>query len=321
MKNITKHNRPIHIVLKEYVERHKGKVVAARKELQRRFNGLDWNIQKKILLAHLISSKSDREWAYPLLLNYWDESFKPYIRELWETFHEERCSWIIVRYFSKDYIFNNLHLLNYERNYMFVCLRFGLDKDFSIDKDKLKPKDALYVHYKLGMRIEPDEASALLYEIVIDAILNYYRSDLDLRPSEHGRVTELYPERIRQFGLALYYIKEMCIEPTMSEFSEWCKSVKKIMNSSLEWKELQQRSLLDWEFNLRAYRIVLKYVGIHLPVSVMDNLINKYPQLKILVDKLKLEIDFDYMLIELEENYWAEKSNGVNYYNELWSQD
>ena len=53
----------------------------------------------------------------------------------------------------------------------------------------------------------------------------------------------------------------------------------------------------------------------------MDNLINKYPQLKILVDKLKLEIDFDYMLIELEENYWAEKSNGVNYYNELWSQD
>jgi hypothetical protein len=54
------------------------------------------------------------------------------------------------------------------------------------------------------MRLEPEEASALLYEIVIDAILNYYRSYLDLRPSEHGRVTELYPERIRQFGLALY---------------------------------------------------------------------------------------------------------------------
>ena len=34
-----------------------------------------------------------------------------------------------------------------------------------------------------------------------DDILNYYRSYLDLRPSEHGRVTELYPERIRQFGL------------------------------------------------------------------------------------------------------------------------
>lgn len=73
MKNSTKYNRPIRFVLKEYIERKKGKVVEARKELQRRFNGLDWNIQKKILLAHLISSKSDREWAYPLLLNYWNE--------------------------------------------------------------------------------------------------------------------------------------------------------------------------------------------------------------------------------------------------------
>ena len=27
MKNITKHNRPIKTVLKEYVERHKGKIV------------------------------------------------------------------------------------------------------------------------------------------------------------------------------------------------------------------------------------------------------------------------------------------------------
>ena len=75
MKNITKHNRPINTVLKEYIERQKGKVVEARKELQRRFNGLDWNIQKKILVAHLKSSKSDREWAYSLLLNYWDKSF------------------------------------------------------------------------------------------------------------------------------------------------------------------------------------------------------------------------------------------------------
>jgi len=169
-----------------------------------------------------------------------------------------------------------------------------------IEKEKLKPKDALYVHYRLGLEIHPDEAKSWLYEIAIDAILNYYRNDIDLRPSEHGRVTELYPERIRQFGLALYYIKEMGIEPTMSEFSEWCKSVKKIMNNSEEWKELKQRNLLDWEFNLRAYRIVLKYIGIHLPISLIDNLINKYPQLKILVDKLKLEIDFDYMLTELE---------------------
>ena len=301
MKNIIKHNRPINTVLKEYIERQKGKVVEARKELQRRFNGLDWNIQKKILVAHLKSSKSDREWAYPLLLNYWDDSFKPCVQEIWETFHEERCSWIIIRYFPKDYIFNNLHLLNYERNYMFICLRFGLDEGFVIEKEKLKPEDVLYVHYRLGIGIQPNEAKAWLYEIAINAVLNYYRNDLDLRPSEQGRITELYPQRIKQLGRALYYVNEMGIEPTVSEFSEWCKSLKQTMNSSYEWKELQQRNLLDWEFNTRAYRIILKYIGINLHESIMEDLINKFPQLKKLVDELKLKIDFDYMLKELEE--------------------
>ena len=121
-----------------------------------------------------------------------------------------------------------------------------------------------------------------------------------MRPSEHGRVTGLYPERVRQFGLALYYIKEMGIEPTVSEFSEWCKSVKEKMNSSQEWKELQQQYLLDYEFNAKAYRITLKYIGVNLPISVEEYLTKKYPQLKILFDKFKLEMDFDYMLRELE---------------------
>ena len=300
MENTIKRNRPIRIVLKEYVERRKSKIVEARKELQRRFAGLDWSIQKKILYAHLKSSKTDREWAYPRLLEYWDDRFKPCVQEIWETFHEERCSWIIIRYFPKDYIFNNLHLLNFERNYMFICLRFGLDKNFIIEKDKLKPEEAIYVHYRLGREIQPDEASAWLYETAVKSILNYCIRDLDLRPSEYGRVTGLYPERVRQFGLALYYIKEMGIEPTVSEFSEWCKSVKEKMNSSQEWKELQQQYLLDYEFNEKAYRITLKYIGVNLPISVEEYLTKKYPQLKILFDKFKLEMDFDYMLRELE---------------------
>ena len=96
-------------------------------------------------------------------------------------------------------------------------------------------------------------------------------------------------------------LKEMGIEPTVSDFSEWCESVKQIMNNSHEWKVLQQRNLLDWEFNMRAYRIILKYIGINLHESIMANLINKFPQLKKLIDELKLKIDFDYMLKELEE--------------------
>lgn len=49
-----KRNRPIRLVLKEYIERQKGKIVDAREELHRRFDGLDWSIQRKILLALVI---------------------------------------------------------------------------------------------------------------------------------------------------------------------------------------------------------------------------------------------------------------------------
>lgn len=38
---------PIATILKWYLERRKGKVVKARNEIQRRFHGLDWDVQKK----------------------------------------------------------------------------------------------------------------------------------------------------------------------------------------------------------------------------------------------------------------------------------
>ena len=44
---------PIVTILKWYMERKKGKVVESRKEIQRRFSGLDWSVQKKVILAFL----------------------------------------------------------------------------------------------------------------------------------------------------------------------------------------------------------------------------------------------------------------------------
>ena len=44
---------PIATVLKWYFERKKGKVSEARKEIQRRFEGLDWKDQKKIMVIKL----------------------------------------------------------------------------------------------------------------------------------------------------------------------------------------------------------------------------------------------------------------------------
>lgn len=85
------------------------------------------------------------------------------------------------------------------------------------------------------------DANSCLHEIAINAVLNDHHREINYRFSEHGRITELYPERIKQFGLALYYVKEMNVEPTATIFTKWCKTVSTIMNDSLEWEELQKK--------------------------------------------------------------------------------
>ena len=104
-----KRNSPIATLIKNYVNKNSGKVSASREEIQRRFNWLDWKDQKKILTAFLDSGRSDREWAYGKVLDYWDESFMPKVKALWETYHEYKCSWSVIRYFPIDYISEHIY--------------------------------------------------------------------------------------------------------------------------------------------------------------------------------------------------------------------
>lgn len=97
-----KRNAPIATLIKNYVNKKSGKVSVSREEIKWRFDHLDWKDQKKILAAFLDSCMSDREWAYTKLLDYWDETFAPKVKELWETYHEYRCSWSVIRYFPLD---------------------------------------------------------------------------------------------------------------------------------------------------------------------------------------------------------------------------
>lgn len=80
-------NKPISIVIKGYMDKKGGKVVDSRKEIQKRFNGLDWEDQKRIIFAFLQSGATDRDWAYRKLYSIWDDCFIPMLQELWEKYH------------------------------------------------------------------------------------------------------------------------------------------------------------------------------------------------------------------------------------------
>jgi hypothetical protein len=59
-----KQNTSIATLIRNYQNKKSGKVVESRREIQRRFKCLDWAHQKKMLLALINASATDRDWAY-----------------------------------------------------------------------------------------------------------------------------------------------------------------------------------------------------------------------------------------------------------------
>lgn len=156
-------NRPIAKLIKWFVNREKGKVVDARHEIQWRFRSLDWNDQKKILFAFLSSGKEDRKWAYKQLVNYWDDSFFPKVKEIWETFHEYELIRPAIECFPKEYLrehkeeFCNAHYYAY-------CRRFVNDPDFEIDQTKVSPKGYMLLMRHGKRPFSEKEAKTLIYK-------------------------------------------------------------------------------------------------------------------------------------------------------------
>ena len=108
---------PIAILMKWFLKSKIGKVVESRQEIQRRFDGLDWSIQKKVIYAFLSSGKADRKWIYEQLVWLWDESFLPKVKEVFEMYHEKGCYKSVTWYFPTDYIIEHFDELAVKHNY------------------------------------------------------------------------------------------------------------------------------------------------------------------------------------------------------------
>ena len=237
-----KRNTPIVTLIKNFVNKRSGRVTESREEIQRRFDYLDWKDQKKIVLAFLDSGKKDRQWAYAKTLEYWDKSFEPKMQELWESLHEEKSSWTVIRYFPVEYLSKNIEKFTEERDYYFVCLRLAKDKAFEIDRRKLSNTDYLAVLYHTGRSIEEKEAGSLLYENVHSICLDcdpYFALD---KYASVSKGTIISPISFKEVSLALYYIKKLGLSSLASEFEQWNK---KVMESEFESPEFKAIPIYD----------------------------------------------------------------------------
>lgn len=258
-------NRPISTVLKEYCERRKGKVVSSREELHRRFAGLDWNVQKKIITLHLQRTKTERLWAYKMLPDYWDDCFASSIENLWEEYHETRCSWLVVRHLPEEYIKANMESLCQvdDGNYFFIAIRLGHDKDFDIDRLRLSALNYLSVLRITGRACTSEEALSLVKEIAVEVCGKDKATDLAFG-NFGSRMNKVYIREIPALDKAFYNIGKMNLEPAIERFIEWSDKVSSDIIKSDEWKELQEHSTTDFDYNVEAFRILFKYILMNL---------------------------------------------------------
>ena len=255
-----KRNTPIATLIKNYVNKKSGKVADSRGEIQTRFDYLDWKDQKKIISAFLESGKTDRQWAYSKVLDYWDKSFEPKVKELWEQLHEDKCSWVVIRHFPLKYLSQNIDKFTEDRDYYFICLRLAEDKSFVIDKDRLSLTDYLAVLYHTGRTITDEEAKDIPYRVVHRLCVKGFPmfGELD-RYADTSRGTIISPINFQEVSLANYYLKKLNCTHVVWLFEEWNTEVQKAIFDSSEFRAISNADLDDYDYRLGRIRIARKY--------------------------------------------------------------
>ena len=286
-----KRNQPAAKLLRQFCDKASGKVSTSRKELQHRFDGLDWTIQKKFLEASIRSGLSDREWALKKLYKMWDKSFIPVVQEYWEQYHEDSATWIVIKHFPTEFLEANMEKLLGGRNYFFICMRLGHKRDFVVDKEKLTPFDYLYVMYTLGRKMSDEEAMECVY-LTARRIAEDRDGFWSNQPRHEKRFSVASPIIYRNLYMMDFYIHEMNLEKASKEFNVWRRTVADIVEESEEYRSLQNKVCNDVEYNEIHFALVSKAVLQCLPEKYQkDNLkemTNKNEALNSLVEKLSL---------------------------------
>lgn len=226
-----KHNTPISTVIKCYLDKRGGKVSMSRNELEWRFNALDWRFQKQILFAFLQSGKSDRKWAYGKLYAVWDDCFIPVLNELWEQYHEETLSWLIIRYFPIEFLKNNFESLNEGRNYFLLCSRLFDTPDFTVDKTLLNECELLKIKRLMGESVTLEDAKDMFFYIIYKYCKGAYkfrawRTVENYKHAVNPELTILNRPMINKMLLVIEKIDSKGFSLSM-KLRDWRETVKK----------------------------------------------------------------------------------------------
>ncbi len=254
-----KHNAPIATIIRNYKDKKSGKVTTSRKEIQWRFDCLDWKDQKKIMAAFLESGKKDREWAYSQIFDNWDDSFISKVKELWETYHEFKCSWSVIRYFPLEYITEHMDEFTEERDYYYICLRLAKNKEYIIDEERLSKIDYLSVLYHTGRNLTIRKAHDIFFDIVHDCCVNHISITKLEHLGEGKRSDVITPANFREINLAIYYLRKLEKTVILCLFDIWNQMVEEAIFNSIEFKSIKREDILEYEYEQRRINLAKFY--------------------------------------------------------------
>ena len=209
-------NYPIEEVLDDYVNRHTGKVVEAKRQLKKRFDGLDHDRQEAVMMAFMESGGlQERNFVYDKLYGdeFWIDDYIPLVQRWWEEFQDGKMAKVIVKYCPRAYILEHLEELEGRCNYATLCLRTGLTPDPS----RLPCWTYLYVMKTSGGQLRFREGE----EVVFKWIRQYLYEDAADKPL-HSIYDIPYVRRM------LVYLGEMGMEEDLMAIDEFDKKMRPV---------------------------------------------------------------------------------------------
>lgn len=251
-------NRPIATLVKWYADKKSGKVSDARKEIQKRFDYLDWKDQKRILLLFLQAGKSDRIWAYSKIYRQWDDCFLESMKTLWEEHHEDMCAWSVIEHFPIEYVMANATQLEETNGYYHLCQRLASNPAYVIDRTKLHGKQYLLIMLNTHREVTEEEAKDILFNSLHTICLT--EPEYLYRVHQKGHDSAFSIEDIDLMSDLMWLFHLLGLDHLRESIWHWNQDVMFAMYQSDEFKALKNEVIDDEEYNKKRLAIGLKYL-------------------------------------------------------------
>lgn len=256
----------------------KGKKVAARCELQSRFDYQSFSDQMRIMRLFLKGTKADREWCYRKMLKWWDEALRDDLMQVWIEHHDAKCVRTAVQRLPEAFIIKHQKAMG-ELDYKSVCARLASDEGFVIDRSRLNTMDYCFVIAHSLRHISDEEADHLLFGFIKQVLESDYRPWVFR--THHGRgIRDRLDDKLRYrpsllFNKSISYViwalGQSGNTATLIKFHRWQKTLQDNMPQYLA-EEMDQEGMLaliskdfhkylEWNWDVFAAHALLTVSG------------------------------------------------------------